>query len=187
VDKAVSRNYGNSSGLSFPRLDVFNAIAYYNRYYETLTVSNTGDANLTVHNITYTQSWVHEVIPNSFFVEPNKSEKVLVYVNPYYLNIGVYTDTLTIFSNDPDDSISAIPLTLKILSEGCTGDCPPPASGDWVIDQDTYLYQTPANVDGKVTLQGGVLLYIGETHVNVTNTTELDGAINLDNGVLSFN
>jgi len=184
-DTSLSRNYGNGTGLYFRRLDVYKAVAYVSGYYDLLNVSNTGDSNLTINNITYSEPWIHDVYPNKFVVEPSGFQEVLVYVDPSDLDKGIYSDTIVISSNDPDTGIKIVPLSLRVLSEGCTGDCPPPVSGDWDIDEDTYLYSTDYEIDGDINVSNS-LLYSGENRLNATGKLILIGELDLDNANLGF-
>ena len=184
-DSGRSRSDLDGSGLTFKRIDVFGAVASL-VFSKVLTVSNTGAGILNVTNVTGGASWIYKIEPKNFTLAANQSINVVVTVDPRGKNNGIYTGNVIFASNDPDQGNYTVPVTMRILSEGCTGDCPP-TSGDWVINQDTFLYKAPANIDGKLAVQGGVTLYIGETHVNATNTVELNGSVNLDNGVLRFN
>ncbi|MCK4353480.1 choice-of-anchor D domain-containing protein [candidate division WOR-3 bacterium] len=77
---------------------------------DTMWIKNMGSANLDVTNITKTQAWIISIDTTSFTVLPGDSQPVEVIVSGSGLTIGIYYDSLTITSNDPDESIYNEPV-----------------------------------------------------------------------------
>lgn len=133
VDYSMSRNNNPGTGLTFKRINIFDAVASV-AFSKVLTVSNTGAGVLNVTNATGSASWIYKIEPKNFTLAANQSKNVTVTVDPRGKNNGIYSGSVVFASNDPNYGNYTVSVTMKILSQGCTGDCPPPGSGDWVID-----------------------------------------------------
>ncbi len=75
---------------------------------KTLTVSNNGDASLSVTEI-YTNTDEYSVDLRSFDLEPDEFQNLTITFAPTYE--GTILDTLTILSNDPDEPVVEVPLS----------------------------------------------------------------------------
>lgn len=144
---------------SWERIDIEEALDSLDTV-KTLTVSNTGDADLTVSSISGSESWISDITPTSFTLSPGDSETVIVRIDPTSYSPGSETATVTIRSNDPDDSSETVSVTMNIdeYNEGyyCSSDsdcssnyCDSDGSG---LDDDEWCF-TPYNTyfDGEET------------------------------------
>ena len=90
--------------------------------YENLTVTNVGIADLTVSNISIQYQsgepteWL-DANPKSFTLIPGTSKVVNISVFTSSLNPGIYHASITIQSNDPDESSLIVPVTLHYISD----------------------------------------------------------------------
>jgi len=80
---------------------------------DTLTISNTGDANLTYDITDGANLWL-DVNPKSGSVAPGGSHSVTVAINTMGLAPGTYTDEIVIANNDPDNESLFVPVTLHV-------------------------------------------------------------------------
>lgn len=96
---------------------------------ETLTISNTGFHPLT-WQLEEEADWL-SAKPNSGSLAPNEEQAVTILFDATNLTVGNhYTETLTITSNDPDESIIELPISLRVMppeskllaSDGANGD-----------------------------------------------------------------
>jgi len=76
---------------------------------DTLTISNTGDADLTVSNITTSGAPFSVQFDGEFTLQPGESRDIAVTFAPQAE--GEFNGTLTIASNDPDESELVVQLT----------------------------------------------------------------------------
>ncbi len=81
-------------------------------------VKNIESGILSVTDITWNESWIKEVTPESFNVPQGDSVQVTVIASNEGLTGGVYYDTLQIMSNDPDEPVYNEPCILVILETG---------------------------------------------------------------------
>lgn len=81
---------------------------------ESIIVSNTGTSQLEVTSITDNKDWIININPTSFVLFPNEIQEVSVTVNSSNISSGQYFGNLTINSNDPDESLEIIPITMNI-------------------------------------------------------------------------
>lgn len=118
-------------------------------YSDTISfyVYNMGEANLMVSDIVWDATWISSITPSGFVVTPGDSTDVEVVVTNAGLLPGVYHDTITIVSNDPDTPELMIPITLTVELVGI---------GERVVEGFKFngLYPNPAN--DKVLLEYGV-------------------------------
>ncbi len=84
---------------------------------ETLTIGNDEIAgeNLTF-DITYTNTdgWL-SVTPTTGELQPNSTIEIDVILSTYGLDVGIYQETIHVSSNDPDEPLLEIPITLNIV------------------------------------------------------------------------
>jgi PKD repeat protein len=80
----------------------------------TLTIGNEGTKNLT-WNVTETptRTWLSE-LPTSGSVGPSGDEDISAVFDSSGLSEGVYTTTLQIASNDPDELFVMVPVTMTV-------------------------------------------------------------------------
>ncbi|MDD5530739.1 MAG: T9SS type A sorting domain-containing protein [bacterium] len=84
----------------------------------TMTITNTGDANLNVTNITKSDSWIVSVNPTNFTVAPGNSRDINVIVTRDGLSAGTHYGSLSVYSNDPDTSTYIEPVKFVIVDVG---------------------------------------------------------------------
>jgi hypothetical protein len=85
-----------------------------------LTVMNgSAIANLSIDSITWHQPWILSATPSFFGLLPTTTEDVEV-VCGNVSSDGVYYDTLSIFSNDPENNPCSVPLVLTVRDYGVT-------------------------------------------------------------------
>ena len=106
---------------------------YYSFYWQTLDITfelgcqpvmiyNDGNADLEVTAIQCDQPWlsVSPLCPPSFTVSPGESQTVSVCVDPTGLDVGVYYGNVRIYSNDPDENLVTVTVTLYVERIQCT-------------------------------------------------------------------
>ncbi|MDD5531000.1 MAG: T9SS type A sorting domain-containing protein [bacterium] len=89
------------------------AIVSYTKSYDTvktMTIIDTGDADLNVTNITKSNSWITSVSPTNFTLTPGDSQNVTVTVSRDGLSTGIHYGNLSITSNDSIHSIYLEPV-----------------------------------------------------------------------------
>lgn len=108
----------------------------------TMSVTNTGNQQLEITDITADQPWIRQITPTTFSVGSSQSKTVTVKVSPNGLSPGTYYGSLHIGCNDPDESSCAIPV--KFLVTQATGivDRSPVISGEYFLWQN---YPNPFN------------------------------------------
>ena len=118
-------------------------------YFDTISfyVYNMGEANLTVSDIVWEATWISSITPSGFVVTPGDSTDVEVVITNAGLLPGVYHDTITIVSNDPDTPELMISITLTVELVGI---------GERFVEGFKFngLYPNPAN--DRVLLEYGV-------------------------------
>jgi len=176
--------YDVNTSLTFPRIDLYNATLMALRS-QVLEIENDGDANLTVTNINSSEAWIVGITPTSFTLVPSATKEVLVTVDEDQIAIGTETGDLKIYSNDPDESVKTVPVTLRKISEGCTGDCYG-GSGDWDVDSYTAVWFNGSTVSGDLNIEDSTLFW-GELSTSVSGSLNLDeGALKLDDASLTL-
>ena len=116
---------------------------------KSLVIGNEGSIDLDVSSITHDVPWLNES-PTECVVPPGSTELITVTVNSDGLDLGTYSGTITITSNDPDDSLVTIPvvLTVALADSNETPETATPISvphqGDYAIapDGDVDWYRT---------------------------------------------
>jgi predicted outer membrane repeat protein len=88
---------------------------------ESFTISNNGTAALDFNIIVSDTTWLN-TSPISGTVAPSQSTAVTVNLDASSLSIGVYTNSLTIESNDPDQTQVVVELILTVGNEALTSD-----------------------------------------------------------------
>ncbi|MDD5530582.1 MAG: redoxin domain-containing protein [bacterium] len=83
-----------------------------------MTVINNGDTDLTVTNITKSNSWIVSVSPTSFTLAPDSSKNVTVTVTRNGLDGGAHFGSLSIYSNDTVRSPYVEPVKFIINDVG---------------------------------------------------------------------
>jgi subtilisin family serine protease len=184
VDYSLSRNNEPGSGLTFRRIDVFEAVASIS-FSKVLTVSNTGVGLLNVTNATGSASWIYKIDPKNFTLAVNQSMNVTFTVDPRGMDSGVYPSSVTLVSNDPDQGNYTLPVVMRIWSEGCGGGGPP-GSGDWNITSDKYCGLTDVYVAAGLNIQNEAKYTVSALNLSVDSVVQVDGAIVLDDAKLTF-
>lgn len=69
--------------------------------------------DLSVDSVCWSEGWILSVNPDAFLLSSGNSKRVDVVVNGS--GVGEYSDTLWIFSNDPDESIYPMPVLLSVV------------------------------------------------------------------------
>jgi hypothetical protein len=77
---------------------------------ESLWVQNHGDT-LVVSDISHSSSWI-SIDTTNFILSPLDTQIALVTASGVGLTPGLYVDTVLIHSNDPDDPVFAVPVSL---------------------------------------------------------------------------
>ena len=95
---------------------------------QTLAIYNEGEADLEVSSITRSASWLF-VSETSFTVASGTAKELTLAINIAPLSPGTYSDTLEIRSNDPDNHVLSIPVTLNL-----TGEAPAAATNFRAVD-----------------------------------------------------
>ncbi|MBD3262666.1 MAG: S8 family serine peptidase [Candidatus Altiarchaeales archaeon] len=176
--------YDVNTSLTFPRIDLYNATLMALRS-QVLEIENDGDANLTVTNINSSEAWIVGITPTSFTLVPSTTKEVLVTVDEEQIAIGTETGDLKIYSNDPDESVKTVPVTLRKISEGCTGDCYG-GSGDWDVDSYTAVWFNGSTVSGDLNIEDSTLFW-GELSTSVSGSLNMDkGGLKMDDAVLTL-
>lgn len=184
VDNGVSRNNGNGTGLTFKRIDVFEALAS-TAFSKIFTVSNIGPGLLNVTNATGSDPWIHKIYPSNFTLTTNQSMNVTVTVDPRGKDIGIYYGSVTFASNDPTYSNYTLPVTMRIQYQGCTGGGPP-GSGDWNITSDQYCGVNDVYVAGGLNIQNGAKYTVSMLNLSVNSKVGLDGTLLFDDSTLTY-
>ena len=83
---------------------------------DSFAVKNSGNSDLYITNIINSALWITLIEPGAFAVTPNDSVMVKVVVDGTTLLQGEYTDSLFIYSNDPDESELMMPVFLQVLT-----------------------------------------------------------------------
>ncbi len=85
---------------------------------KTMAVHNEGGDSLEVTDITKNESWIVSIYPTAFTVAPNDSQIVTVTVTRDQLGNGNYYDSLSIFTNDPDENpyLESVKFTIDSLA-----------------------------------------------------------------------
>ena len=96
------------------------------------SISNEGNAELDVTEITSNNSWYKEVSPSAFKLNPGNSRQVTLKITDRYLTPGVYYGKLRITSNDPDTPMFIIKIQINVV------DIAPLIT----VDPDTIFFQT---------------------------------------------
>jgi subtilase family serine protease/streptogramin lyase len=79
---------------------------------ESLKIKNSGNCLLSV-NLSAVSAWL-SVTPSSGTIQPGDSANFIVYINASSLFAGTYESEITISSNDPDEPVTHIPVTLIV-------------------------------------------------------------------------
>jgi hypothetical protein len=115
------------NGLIFPRID---ALASVNP--PGITIFNDGAADLAITGINAVggSCWLDISPPQSppFSISPGGSETVEVDIN-LCVGPGTYNDTIRITSNDPDESVVDVPVSLEVTGTLPAGFHVSPTSG----------------------------------------------------------
>jgi PKD repeat protein len=107
-------------------------------YESPLSISNSGSVDLTFDLvITPTVDWL-SVDPISGTVLPGGSKEVTATFDSAGMEMGIYTTTIEISSNDPDTPLVVVPTTLEVYSS-----CDPVSNAD-------FGWQPETPMDGEV-------------------------------------
>jgi hypothetical protein len=97
--------------------------------------------------VAYNQNYVHDALavriyrgwlqvsPSSGIVEPGGETQISVFADASFLEAGTYQGTISISSNDPDESVVDVPVTFYVGAFPC-GD----ANGDMVVNASDLNY-----------------------------------------------
>jgi len=85
---------------------------------KTMIVTNNGNADLTVSNITKNYKWITSITPTNFTLIPGDSQNVIVTVACNGLSNGTNIGSLSIFSNDTDENPYIEPVKFVVTSVG---------------------------------------------------------------------
>ncbi|PID95673.1 MAG: peptidyl-arginine deiminase [Bacteroidetes bacterium] len=125
----------------------------------TLTISNTGNADLTYEiNFTYTDGadWISTTNPTGTIM-PGQEEDIILTFDSSDLTLGTYQATMNIVSNDPDQSTISVPIELSVIIDIETPD-------DMI--QDCYVAPNPFNHQLSV---GFTLLHRNDVTFSIEN------------------
>ena len=81
---------------------------------DTMWVINNGGGALVVDSINNNANWINSITPSTFTVVFPDTQTVTIEVDPSGLTNGTYYDTISICSNDPDQPIYKVPITLNV-------------------------------------------------------------------------
>ncbi|MFH1053012.1 MAG: S8 family serine peptidase [Candidatus Woesearchaeota archaeon] len=116
---------------SWKRIDVLAAINSSSNTSKTIEISNTGDSDLIVTSITDNKAWITSISPTSFTVNPGSSQYVSVTIDPSGYSPGTNSGTVSIYSNDPDESPKTVSVTMNIYCVDNDGDSFDDYDGTW--------------------------------------------------------
>ncbi|NQT34250.1 choice-of-anchor D domain-containing protein, partial [bacterium] len=150
----------------------------------TLTISNLGDADLTISDITVVGQTFLSAFENEVILEPNSSFDLTVTFAPE--EEGDFEGTLTIISDDPDEGEFAVPLHGIGFEPGRVLNVPDnygtiQAAIDASVDTDTVLvqpgvYTENLNFNGKNIVVGS--LFMTTSEFERIESTIIDGDAN---------
>ena len=121
----------------------------------TLIINNTGDADLNWGVIEFpTRPWLSEK-PVTGTIAPSGSANVVITFTAASSAVGVYTTTLRISSNDPDEPLVNVPVTLIVVAPDI--EVNPPAFSIMLYSGDTATETLTINNLGNADLNWGVI------------------------------
>jgi photosystem II stability/assembly factor-like uncharacterized protein len=81
-------------------------------YSSRFTISNEGEGELSLFDITKNQEWISSIYPKNFNLAFGESKEITIIVDPNSINKDLYEGSITIHSNDPDESELTIPVKM---------------------------------------------------------------------------
>ena len=115
--KIYMYNYYGEGGTTHLQFELFNLLGDPEMEVppkisgKPVAVYNDGDSDLIVTSVTG-PSWT-TINPTSFTVPAHSSKIITVVINDFDLNPGNYNSDISIYSNDPDNSVLDIPISLS--------------------------------------------------------------------------
>ncbi|MDD5530578.1 MAG: choice-of-anchor D domain-containing protein [bacterium] len=133
---------------------------------QTMTITNNGDTDLIVTNITKSNSWIVSVSPTSFTLAPDSSQNVTVTVTRNGLSYGTYYGSLDISSNDTAHTPYIEPVKLVVQK----------TAPDISVTEDILKFTWGESEDYD-TVKTMTVRNDGNVNLNVTNITKSDSWI----------
>jgi hypothetical protein len=108
-----------SPDINLSRTSFTDTVQTGNSIIRNLYVGNTG-VTLLYYGLHDNRSWI-SIVPDTGNVPASQSDTVVVTLNASALAPGTYTGQLNVNSNDPDESLVVLPVTLVVTGGGGSG------------------------------------------------------------------